>query len=63
MNYSDDVLTLSMFGEIDNYTSAAWGPSTGGPIGGFSVLQRAFGIGTYGSAIEAENGDQLGFEI
>ncbi|NRB76887.1 MAG: hypothetical protein HRU46_21210 [Verrucomicrobiales bacterium] len=63
MKYSDDVLTLSMFGEIDNYTSAARGPATGGPLGGFSVLQRAVGIGTYGPAIEAQKGDQLGFEI
>ncbi len=63
MSYSDDVLTLSAFGEIDNYTSAARDPATGGPLGGISVLQRAVGIGTYGPAIDAKSGNQLGFEI
>ena len=63
MPYNDDVLTLSAFGEIDNYTSAARGPDTGGPLGGFSILQRAVGIGTYGPAIEENGGDLLGFEI
>ncbi len=63
MKHSDDVLTLSSFGEIDNYTSAARGPATGGPLGGISLLQRAVGIGSYGSPIEVADGDLLGFEI
>ena len=60
MPYNDDVLTLSTFFEIDNYTSAARGPAMGGPLASFSLLQRAFGIGTYGPAIETDSGDQVG---
>lgn len=63
MKKSDDILTLSTFGEIDNYTSAARGPATGGPLGSVSLLQRAFGIGTYGPAIEVRNGELVGFEV
>ncbi len=63
MPYSDDVLTLSTFFEIDNYTSAARGPAMGGPLGSFSLLQRAFGIGTYGPPIETDSGDQIGLGV
>lgn len=58
---SDDVVTLSTFLEIDDYTSAARGPATGGPLGGFTLLQRAVGIGTYGPPIDTEQGDAFGF--
>lgn len=63
MKHSEDILTLGMFAEIDDYTSAARGPATGGALGGFSLLQRAVGIGTYGSPSNLAARDALGFEI
>lgn len=60
MRQSDDILTLSTFGELGNYTSLARGPATGGALGGFSLLQRAVGLGYYGSAISQEEGDVAG---
>lgn len=63
MKHSEDILTLGMFAEIDDYTSAARGPATGGSLGGFSLLQRAVGIGTYGSPSNLAARDALGFEI
>lgn len=61
--FNEDVLTFSTFYEIDNYTSAARGPATGGPLGGFSLLHRAVGIGTYGPPIETGAGDLFGLGV
>jgi hypothetical protein len=47
MRHSDDILTFSTFYEIDDYTSAARGPATGEPLAGFSLVQRAVGVGSY----------------
>ena len=63
MKHSEDVLTLSTYSEYGDYTSAARDPATGGPLGGFSFLQRAVGIGSYGAPLDANEGDALGFEI
>ena len=35
----------------------------GGPLGNFSLLQRAVGIGTYGPPIETDSGDQIGVGV
>ncbi|MAS94328.1 MAG: hypothetical protein CMO55_14110 [Verrucomicrobiales bacterium] len=59
--HSSDIITLSSFLEIDDYTSAARGPAMGGPLGGFTLLQRAVGIGIYGPPIDTERGDAFGF--
>lgn len=63
MPHSGDILTFGMYAEIDNYTSAARGPATGGALGGFSLLQRAVGIGSYGAPIGLSDRSALGFEI
>jgi hypothetical protein len=63
MRHSDDILTFGMYAEIDNYTSAARGPATGGALGGFSLLQRAVGIGSYGAPIGMSDREALGFEV
>lgn len=61
--FNDDVLTLSSFFEIDDYTSAARGPATGGPLGNFSLLHQAVGIGTYGPAIDNDFDSQAGGSV
>jgi hypothetical protein len=63
MRHSEDILTFGTFAEIDNYTSAARGPATGGALGGFSLLQRAVGIGSYGAPVGMGAQDALGFEV
>lgn len=63
MRHSDDILTFGAFFEIDDYTSAARGPAVGGALGGFSLLQRAVGIGNYGPASSLAERDALGFEL
>ncbi|MCG8600656.1 MAG: hypothetical protein MI807_10980 [Verrucomicrobiales bacterium] len=63
MKHSEDILTFSTYSEHGDYTSAARDPANGGPLGGFSFLQRAVGIGTYGAPLDANTGDALGFEI
>lgn len=60
MKHSEDIFSISSFLEIDDFTSAARGPETGGATGGFTLLQRAVGIGNYGPPIGGEARDQLG---
>ena len=61
--FNDDVLTLSSFFEFGDYTSAARGPATGGPLGNFSLLHQAVGIGTYGPAIDNDFDNQVGGSV
>ena len=51
---------MSSFAEFGNYTSVGRGPENGGSLGGFSLLQRAVGLGYYGRALSEEPGDQAG---
>ncbi|MEM9283353.1 MAG: hypothetical protein AAGA96_16140 [Verrucomicrobiota bacterium] len=63
MPYNEDVLTFSAFAEFGDFTSAARDPAVGGPLGGFSMLQRAVEIGTYGAPIPDDGGDLFGLEV
>ena len=60
MRQSEDIFTMSSFAEFGNYTSVGRGPENGGSLGGFSLLQRAVGLGYYGRALSEEPGDQAG---
>lgn len=49
--YSTDIVYTSFFWGIDEFRSAARGPSTGGPLGNVGVLFAAVGNGRYGAPL------------
>jgi len=74
INYSpawtENNLYLDAFWGIKNYTSAARGPATGGPLGNTGILFASFGIGnfnSYGAALgnrpDESVGAALGYQI
>ncbi len=61
MRHSDDIFYVNTYLGVDNYTSAARGPATGGPLGRLGFLNRAVGLGTYGAPLGNQTGDIFGF--
>lgn len=58
--YSEDVIYLNAFWGIENYSSAARGATTGGPLGQTGVLFAAVGLGSYGAALGNRADDAWG---
>ncbi len=58
--YSEDIVYLNAFWGIENYSSAARGATTGGPLGQTGVLFAAVGLGTYGAALGNRADDSFG---
>ncbi|MGA9341642.1 MAG: hypothetical protein WBV61_04845 [Rhodanobacteraceae bacterium] len=48
--YTENNLYANAFVGINNFTSAARGPATGGPLGSVGLLFASFGIGNFNSA-------------
>ena len=46
-----DLVYLNAFWGIDDYTSAARDPATGGPLGNIGILFAAVGLGNYGAPL------------
>lgn len=63
MPFNEDILYLNTFLGVDQYTSAARGPATGGPLGRLGLLNRAVGIGGYGAPLTNKAGDSLGATV
>lgn len=49
--HGDDLVYVNAFWGIDNFSSAARDPTTGGPLGRVGILFAAVGLGSYGSAL------------
>jgi len=58
--YSEDIVYVNAFWGIDNYTSAARGATTGGPLGQMGLLYAAVGLGNYGAALSNRPDDAVG---
>ena len=66
MTYNNDIGYFNAFWGIDDYASAARGPSMGGPLGRTGLLFDAVGLGEYGSGLgnrpNAAVGGALGYQ-
>lgn len=60
---SSDIVYLNTFIGVDNYTSAARDPATGGPLGRMGLMNRAVGLGSYGAPLSNRSGDSIGASI
>ncbi len=60
---SSDIVYLNTYLGIDNYTSAARGPATGGPLGRMGLLNRAVGLGSYSAPLSNKSGDTIGASL
>lgn len=60
---NSDIVYLNTYLGIDNYTSAARGPATGGPLGRLGLMNRAVGLGSYGAPLSNKSGDVVGASL
>jgi hypothetical protein len=58
--YNHDLIYLNAFAGMDNYTSAARDPATGGPLGNIGILFAAAGLGQYSSPLSNQASNSLG---
>lgn len=58
--YNHDLIYLNAFAGMDNYTSAARDPATGGPLGNIGILFAAAGLGQYGSPLSNQPSKSVG---
>jgi hypothetical protein len=61
--YNNDIFYFNTFYGIDDYTSAARDPGTGGPLGSVGILYAAPGIGEYQAPLGNGVGENLGFAV
>lgn len=59
-HHTHDNLYVGSFLGIGDFTSAARGPSVGGPLGNIGILFAATGLGTVGAPINPNGGDVVG---
>ncbi len=59
-DYNDDIMYLNTYWGIDDFSSVARDPSTGGPLGTTGILYAAVGLGEYGAALSNRNSSSLG---
>lgn len=57
---SEDIVYLTAFLGIDQFSSAARGPATGGPLGRTGLLFEAIGLGRYGAPLGNRADDAVG---
>ena len=60
---NSDIVYLNTYLGIDNYTSAARGPSTGGPLGRLGLMNRAVGLGSYAAPLSNKAGEVIGASL
>ncbi len=64
--HSEDILYCNGFWAVDEFSSAARGPDTGGPLGRTGLLFAAVGLGRYGAALgndaQSAVGAALGYQ-
>ena len=60
---SDDLGYVNGYLGIDEFTSAARGPATGGPLGRTGVLFAAVGLGSYGAPLGNRPGQSFGLAV
>lgn len=64
--WTNDNVYINAFLGIDNFTSAARGPATGGPLGRAGILFAAVGLGEYGAplnnSVQESYGAALGYQ-
>lgn len=61
--WGHDLVYVNGFAGIDNFSSAARGPATGGPLGRVGLVYSAVGIGRYGAAISNRADDSVGAAV
>ena len=60
---NSDIVYLNTYLGLDNYTSAARGPATGGPLGRLGLMNRSVGLGSYGAPLSNKSGDVVGASL
>ena len=58
--YSDDLIYFTGFLAVDEFSSAARGPATGGPLGRAGINFAAVGLGSYGAPLSSRARDVVG---
>lgn len=61
--WTHNLLYMNAFWGIDNFTSVAREPGTGGPLGRVGILFAAVGLGRYGAALSNQAQDAAGAAI
>jgi hypothetical protein len=61
--WTDDNVYINAFLGIDDFTSAARDPSTGGPLGRTGILFQAIGMGRYGAPLGNQATESVGGAI
>ncbi len=59
-HYTDDLVYFTGFVALDEFSSAARGPATGGPLGRAGINFAAVGLGSYGAALSSRARDVAG---
>ncbi len=62
-HHSHDLVYVNTFVAADRFSSAARGPSTGGPLGRAGINFAAVGLGNYGAALSSEAEDVAGAAV
>ncbi|MGI9413668.1 MAG: hypothetical protein ACR2PM_08360 [Hyphomicrobiales bacterium] len=57
---SENIIYVNAFWGIENYSSAARGPTTGGPLGQTGLLFSAVGLGSFGAPLGNRADDSIG---
>jgi hypothetical protein len=59
-HYTDDLVYFTAFVAVDEFSSAARGPATGGPLGRAGINFAAVGLGSYGAPLSSRARDVAG---
>jgi hypothetical protein len=59
-HYTDDLVYFTGFVAVDEFSSAARGPATGGPLGRAGINFAAVGLGSYGAPLSSRARDVAG---
>ncbi len=59
-HYTDDLIYFTGFVAVDEFSSAARGPATGGPLGRAGINFAAVGLGSYGAPLSSRARDVAG---
>ncbi len=59
-HYTDDLIYFTGFLAVDEFSSAARGPATGGPLGRAGINFAAVGLGSYGAPLSSRARDVAG---
>ena len=59
-HYTDDLVYFTGFVALDEFSSAARGPATGGPLGRAGINFAAVGLGSYGAPLSSRARDVAG---